>query len=46
MNTTIYFDRIDSPLGAMVLASDGVALTGAWFDGQRYPPSMMDMLNR
>ena len=40
MNTTIYFDRIDSPLGAMVLASDGVALTGAWFDGQRYPPSI------
>jgi methylated-DNA-[protein]-cysteine S-methyltransferase len=40
MNTTIYFDRIDSPLGAMLLASDGVALTGAWFDGQRYPPSI------
>ena len=36
----VYFDRIDSPLGAMLLASDGIALTGAWFDGQRYPPSV------
>ena len=40
MNTSIYFDRIDSPLGALLLASDGVALTGAWFDEQRYPPSI------
>jgi len=39
-NVALYFDRIDSPLGTMLLASDGVALTGAWFDGQRYPPSI------
>ena len=37
-NALVYFDRIDSPLGAMHLASDGDALTGAWFDEQRYPP--------
>src|SRR5262249_28623506 len=40
MNTAIYFDRIDSPLGPMLIASDGDALTGAWFDGQRYPPAI------
>jgi methylated-DNA-[protein]-cysteine S-methyltransferase len=38
--TAVYFDRIDSPLGTMLLASDGDALTGAWFDAQRYPPSI------
>lgn len=26
----------DSPLGAITLASDGDALTGLWFDGQKY----------
>ena len=26
----------DSPLGGITLASDGTALTGLWFDGQRY----------
>ncbi len=26
----------DSPLGTMTLASDGDALTGLWFDGQKY----------
>ena len=36
----IYFERIDSPLGAMLLASDGTAVTGAWFDDQRYPPAI------
>ena len=40
MKGVVYFDRIASPLGALLLATDGVALTGAWFDGQRYPPSM------
>jgi len=29
---------VSSPLGEMVLASDGNALSGAWFDGQRYQP--------
>ena len=40
MRTPFYFDRIDTPLGAMLLASDGAAMTGAWFDGERYPPSV------
>ena len=40
MNTAVYFDRVTSPLGPLLLATDGVALTGAWFDGQRYPPSI------
>ena len=26
----------DSPLGRMTMASDGEALTGLWFDGQKY----------
>ena len=26
----------DSPLGGITLASDGTALTGLWFDGQKY----------
>jgi methylated-DNA-[protein]-cysteine S-methyltransferase len=38
MNTTVYFDEFASPLGPILLAADGVALTGAWFDGQRYFP--------
>jgi len=38
MKTVVYFDRIESPQGALVLASDGDALTGVWFDGQRYQP--------
>ncbi len=28
--------RYASPLGGMTLASDGKALTGSWFDGQKY----------
>ena len=31
-----YIMRYDSPIGRMLLASDGQALTGAWFEGQRY----------
>jgi len=38
MKAVVYFDCISSGLGAMVLASDGDALTGAWFDGQRHQP--------
>jgi len=38
MMTVVYFDCMPSPLGEMVLASDGDALSGAWFDGQRYQP--------
>lgn len=31
-----YTHRYDSPLGAVTMASDGQALTGLWFDGQRH----------
>ena len=32
----IYIHSYNSPLGEMTMASDGVALTGLWFDGQKY----------
>ena len=32
----IYTCKYASPLGAITLAGDGDALTGLWFDGQRY----------
>lgn len=32
----IYTCKYVSPLGAITLAGDGDALTGLWFDGQRY----------
>ena len=31
-----YIYRRPTPLGGITLASDGEALTGLWFDGQRY----------
>ncbi len=31
-----YTHRYASPLGGILLASDGTALTGLWFDGQRH----------
>ncbi|MDE5894248.1 MAG: methylated-DNA--[protein]-cysteine S-methyltransferase [Acetatifactor sp.] len=31
-----YIYHYDSPLGGITLASDGDALTGLWFDGQKY----------
>lgn len=31
-----YTNHYDSPLGGITLASDGTALTGLWFDGQKY----------
>lgn len=31
-----YTHYYDSPLGGITLASDGRALTGLWFDGQKY----------
>ena len=40
MRNIVYFDRVPTPLGGMVLASDGDALSGAWFDGQRYQPQI------
>jgi methylated-DNA-[protein]-cysteine S-methyltransferase len=40
VKTIVYFDCIPSPLGEMVLASDGDSLSGAWFDGQRHQPAV------
>lgn len=40
MSNDIDFDRIATPLGTMLLASDGSALVGAWFDGQRHQPAL------
>lgn len=31
-----YLEHYASPLGPITLASDGAALTGLWFDGQKY----------
>ena len=31
-----YIRHYDSPLGGMTMASDGSALTGLWFDGQKH----------
>ncbi len=31
-----YTSHYDSPLGGITLGSDGEALTGLWFDGQKY----------
>lgn len=33
---TDYLYDYDSPLGGIILASDGKALTGLWFSGQKY----------
>ncbi len=32
----VYIQRYASPLGGITLASDGEALTGLWFDGQKH----------
>ena len=37
-----YTHRCNSPLGAVTMASDGQALTGLWFDGQRYFAETLD----
>lgn len=31
-----YIHHYNSPLGSITIASDGTALTGLWFDGQKY----------
>ena len=31
-----YTHHYESPVGGIALASDGEALTGLWFDGQKY----------
>ena len=37
-----YICHYDSPLGGITLASDGEALTGLWFDGQKYFADTLD----
>ena len=39
MTTVVYYDYLPTSLGAMLLASDGDALLGTWFEGQRYEPT-------
>lgn len=41
-NTPEYTHHYDSPLGGITLASDGEALTGLWFDGQKYFADTLD----
>ena len=33
------FSSLSSPLGELILASDGQSLTGLWFSGQKYAPA-------
>ncbi len=37
-----YTDQYESPIGGITLASDGEALTGLWFDGQKYFADTLD----
>ena len=37
-----YTHHYDSPLGRITLASDGEALTGLWFDGQKHFAETLD----
>jgi methylated-DNA-[protein]-cysteine S-methyltransferase len=37
---TVYYDFLSTSLGTMLLASDGDALLGVWFEGQRYEPNV------
>lgn len=39
----MFTSHYSSPLGTMTLTSDGTALTGLWFDGQRFAPTAGDM---
>ncbi len=36
-----YINHYSSPLGELILASDGEALTGVWFAGQKYEGSTL-----
>lgn len=40
-----YIQHYDSPLGGMLLSSDGESLTGLWFDGQKYFASTLNEEN-
>lgn len=41
-----YTHHYDSPLGGITLASDGEALTGLWFDGQKHFAETLDPEHR
>ena len=32
----MYITRLSSPVGVLLLAADGIALTGLWMEGQKY----------
>ena len=38
----MYQTKIASPIGQLTLASDGIALTGLWIEGQKYFASTMN----
>lgn len=38
----MYVTRISSPVGNLLLASDGQALTGLWLEGQKYFAATLD----
>ncbi|MBV9772914.1 MAG: methylated-DNA--[protein]-cysteine S-methyltransferase, partial [Gemmatimonadetes bacterium] len=42
MNGTVLYTRLDSPLGALLLTSDGEALTGVFMEEHRHGPRMGD----
>ncbi len=39
-------DIVDSPLGNIILTSDGECLTGLYFDGQKYMPNVTQMTEK
>ena len=41
-----YTFHYDSPLGGITLGGDGEALTGLWFDGQKYFADTLDPVHR
>jgi methylated-DNA-[protein]-cysteine S-methyltransferase len=40
MKTETCFDRVPSPLGTMLVVATGGALSGLYFDGQKYAPAI------
>lgn len=45
VNKKEYIHHYESPLGDITMASDGCALTGLWFDGQKYFADTLDEEN-
>lgn len=41
VSRALYAHRWTSPLGVILLAGDGEALTGLWFEGQKYVPDRL-----